>query len=110
MSRKSREDKSEWKTPSVYAFVKGYSAFRAKGYEPIENDVLLWLENTSSTSNDHYASGEQSCREQRHCMYTTSAYLQDLYLRADINRVYSTILVVDTKTMFDDDEEYKDYV
>ena len=75
MSRKSREDKSEWKTPSVYAFVKGYSAFRAKGYEPIENDVLLWLENTSSTSNDHDASGEKSCREQRQKEFSILIYL-----------------------------------
>ena len=107
MSRKSREDKSEWKTPSVYAFVKGYSAFRAKGYEPIENDVLLWLDNTSSTSNDQVASDEKSCGDKRHCMYTASSYLQDFFLRTDSKRVHSTILVVDIKTMFDDDEEYK---
>ena len=50
MSRKSREDQSAWKMPTLYAFVGDYGPFKTKGYEPIEN-TLIWLCNSQKPDN-----------------------------------------------------------
>eukprot|EP00588_Corethron_pennatum_P007645 CAMPEP_0194297466 /NCGR_PEP_ID=MMETSP0169-20130528/58968_1 /TAXON_ID=218684 /ORGANISM="Corethron pennatum, Strain L29A3" /LENGTH=487 /DNA_ID=CAMNT_0039047275 /DNA_START=246 /DNA_END=1709 /DNA_ORIENTATION=+ len=71
MSRKAREDKSAWKTPSVHAFVGDYGPFRTRECRPIEQ-VLVILCNERS--------GGGSGGPQRHAMYDFAGPAQRMLL------------------------------
>ena len=96
MSRKSREDNSSWKTPSIYAFVGDYAPLRTKGYEPIEN-ALVWL--------DFSRDGDE-----RHAMYSYAGQAQEILIKNNESSPDTprTILVVDVKDMFDSKDEYQE--
>ncbi len=103
MSRKSREDKSEWKLPSLYAFVGDYSPFRTKGYDPIGN-TLVWFHNS-------WAKDEEGIEDNgRHPMYPLAGGIQEELLMRDRgqNPNFSTVLVIDIKDMFETKDEYED--
>jgi G3E family GTPase len=96
MSRKSREDQSAWKVPSLYAFVGEYGPFKLNGYEPIQK-TLIWLCNSRTNDDD----------DGRHAMYSLAGAAQELLLQQPGSR-FTTILVVDIKDMFENHDEYKE--
>jgi len=109
MSRKARQDQSEWKLPSIYAFVGDYSGFRVKGYEPLEKDTLVWLCNTGHASRDDTGctapfisddkkknkngkngqkgekkqASQTNQQEERHAMHSYAGATQELLLQTD---------------------------
>jgi len=103
MSRKSRGDKSPWKTPSVYAFVGDYGPFRAKRFEPIEQVLVILYDKISRC-----ASGPQ-----HHTMYDFAGQAQKRLLKSDdstlgdqdTDTIRNGILVIDVRYMFDTDQE-----
>jgi len=96
MSRKSREDQSAWKVPSLYAFVGEYGPFKLNGYEPIKK-TLIWLCNSRTNDDD----------DGRHAMHSLAGAAQELLLHQPDSR-FTTILVVDIKDMFENHDEYKE--
>ncbi|KAL7576709.1 hypothetical protein ACA910_005633 [Epithemia clementina (nom. ined.)] len=111
MSRKCRQDRSEWKSPKVYAFTGGYCPFKTKEVELIGGyDCLLLLWNSALyTDKDGTA---------RHPMYSLAGEMQHLLLQMPsydddestspssdsvVKRSLRTVLVVDIRNMFDDD-------
>ena len=95
MSRKSREDQSAWKMPSLYAFVAEYAPFKTKGYQPIEN-TLIWLCNSQV----------QYAEDGRHKMYQLAGPIQQELLHG--NPRFSLVLVIDVAGMFESNGEYEE--
>ena len=98
MSRKSREDQSTWKMPTLYAFVGEYGPFKIKGYEPIEN-TLIWLCNSQIKDAED---------DGRHDMYSLAGPIQKELLFGSSR--YSSVLVMDIASMFENKEEYDDAI
>lgn len=98
MSRKSREDQSTWKMPTLYAFVGEYGPFKTKGYEPIEN-TLIWLCNSQIKDAED---------DGRHDMYSLAGPIQKELLFGSSR--YSSVLVMDIASMFENKEEYDDAI
>ena len=101
MSRKAREDKSSWKTPLIYAFAGDYGPFRTKGFQPIE-DVVVVLYN-----------GGKDAEEERHAMYPLAGEAQELLLKqppdhdnnSQIQSTKNGIIILDIRGMFDNDQD-----
>lgn len=95
MSRKARQDRSSWKTPSIYAFAGDYGPFRAKG---LIEDTLVVI--TKS----------QSDNEGRHCMHPLAGQAQELLLKNNqpLSSISNGIIVIDIHSMFTCDDDNDD--
>ena len=108
MSRKAREDKSTWKTPLIYAFAGDYGPFRTKGFQPIE-DVVVVLYNGSNSGKAQDAEDN----EERHAMYPLAGEAQELLLKQPsqdgsqyyLDKMKHGILLLDIRGMFDTHED-----
>jgi G3E family GTPase/ADP-ribose pyrophosphatase YjhB (NUDIX family) len=115
MSRKARENKSAWKTPAIYAFTGDYGPFRAKGFHPIEQ-VLVVLKNGSEGGSGSGTSGSaKGGQPQQHALYNLAGEAQELLLKDDdrtastnttTNNMNNGILVIDVRAMFETDDEF----
>lgn len=105
MSRKVFEDKTSWKTPSLYVFASGYGPFRAKAFDPIE-DLVVMLYNGDGIAPPN---NEQ---HRRHAMYDLAAEAQTLLVKDETELLLASpsicngILVIDIRDMFEDQEEF----
>jgi ADP-ribose pyrophosphatase YjhB (NUDIX family) len=99
MSRKSGVDQSKWKMPSTFSFVGEYGPFNIKGVDPIDY-TLVWLCNSSRTNATIDDDG-------RHDMYAMAGAAQEALLEQP-NSNLTTILVIDVKDMFEDEDEYNE--
>ena len=79
MSRKSRDDKSQWSTASIYAFTGNYGPFKVRDHEPISN-CLLFL--TKAAAHDTANKGNS------HSLNSFAACLQNLLLQEEKEDVY----------------------
>mmetsp|Transcript_26939 Transcript_26939/g.40460 ORF Transcript_26939/g.40460 Transcript_26939/m.40460 type:complete len:1047 (-) Transcript_26939:411-3551(-) len=100
MSRKAREDRSKWKTPSIYSFVGDYGPFKAKGYDPIDQ-VLVLLHNSAA---------QNASTSRKHDMLPLAGEAQQLLLKKEEigllpSSISSGIIVVDVHSMFKEEEE-----
>jgi G3E family GTPase/ADP-ribose pyrophosphatase YjhB (NUDIX family) len=110
MSRKFREDRSEWKLPKVFAFSSGYGPFKTKEGDLIGGDDCLFLLWNSASCKD-------KDEKVRHPMYSLAGEMQHLFLQTSrhdeaestsdsdlslFTRSLRTVLVVDIRNMFDD--------
>ena len=73
MTRKFRQDQSTWKIPSIQVFNVGYSSYRVKGVEAIDN-ALVWFYNSSSI-----ADIPDDVDSRRHPLCSSAGLLQDLF-------------------------------
>jgi hypothetical protein len=86
MSRKARVDRASWNTPTVYGFSGDYGPFKIKGYQPIE-DVLLVLDATTESDrmvfddNDDDMDGSPAKNGLRHPMHRMAGQVQQLLLQ-----------------------------
>lgn len=112
MSRKAREDRAAWNTPTVYGFAGDYGPFKIKGYQPIE-DLLLVLDATTESDRvalDDEGSPIKNGQQLRHPMYRMAGQVQELLLSQNEwslstdstklqERQFHRILVVDVSDM-----------
>jgi G3E family GTPase/ADP-ribose pyrophosphatase YjhB (NUDIX family) len=88
MSRKAREDKSSWNTPTIYAFAGDYGPFKVRGESPIE-DALVLLKVTMPAEDT----------DGRHAVYQIAGQAQQLLLQQSQHdqepRQFQHILVLD---------------
>lgn len=97
MSRKVREDSSTWQMPSLYAFVGAYGPIKIKAHDLIKN-TLIWICNSCMYENDG-----------QHHLYSLAGDIQQqLLLKANGNKRFNTVLVVDVKDMFVSQQRYED--
>ncbi len=101
MSRKARQDQSNWKLPSIQIFNVGYSSFRTKNVEAIEN-ALVWFYNSS---NDADYLVDQQENKRNHPLYSSAGLLQDLLLRKQNNYRFSCMICIDLADICKDEEE-----
>ena len=97
MSRKAREDKSNWLTPDIFVFAGDFGPFKTRNGAPI-TDALVILTSTiqvkSKTKGDKRKKTKDSVideehakddRVRRHSMYSAAGYAQDLLLEEHVD-------------------------
>ena len=105
MARKAIQDKSSWRTPSIYIFVSGYGPFQPKEMDSIENFTVLLYDGYCKDDTSSVHSKEPT---HHHPMYNFAGEAQELLLnRVDPeNHLLSNgLLVVDVRDMFENKEE-----
>mmetsp|Transcript_27409 Transcript_27409/g.66562 ORF Transcript_27409/g.66562 Transcript_27409/m.66562 type:complete len:1032 (-) Transcript_27409:204-3299(-) len=115
MSRRSRQDKTTWKVPSVYGFVGDYGPLKIKGFEPLDN-VVVWLHRSNNSSSRKDKNGTKIVKK-FHPMYSLTGPLQQLLLSADDfenqnqdpaakeGKRKRAVLVIDVQSMLQDDDD-----
>jgi len=116
MSRKSREDKSAWKIPSIYAFSGGYGPYRVKTYDVIDGAAVL-IHNSSIPPSSMQGDEEEKKEDGNnsnysHPMYSLAGQMQQNLLAE--SKGYSSeskaFFILDICDMFDDMDEYEDVI
>ncbi|KAG7362783.1 cobalamin synthesis protein, P47K [Nitzschia inconspicua] len=92
MSRKFRQDRSDWKLPKVYALTGDYSPFKMHNHDVIQGrDCLVLLWKSTQQSDQH--------GNLRHPMYSLAGEMQQLLLKE--SSPFRTVIVVDIHHMFE---------
>jgi len=121
MSRKSREDKSSWKIPSIYAFSGGYGPYRVKTFDAIDGAAVLIHNSSVSSSSKQGVEKSNSDEEKKedsdnfyysHPMHSLAGQLQQHLLAEskDYSSESKSFFILDVCDMFDDMNEYEDAI
>jgi ADP-ribose pyrophosphatase YjhB (NUDIX family) len=97
MSRKARQDRALWNTPTIYAFAGDYGPFKFRGDSPIE-DALVVLTVTKRDDKEGVL---------RHPVYRMAGEAQHLLLTEKI-RNFKNIIVVDLGDMICEESTLSD--
>ena len=121
MSRKSREDKSLWKLPTIYIFSGSYGPVRVKSYDPIDG-ATVFIYNSLHPSTSHQNGKEEEKKDDTdssyyaHPMHTLAGHLQHLLLGEKTynydaaGKDSKTFIVIDLCEMFDNQDYYEDAI
>ena len=96
MSRKSREDKSSWRVPSIYAFAGDYGPFKPRDATAIENALVLL---TSTSNKDSTKNDDADANTRRHPLYTHAVQAQNILLGESCRYHFRHLIIFDVADM-----------
>ncbi|CAJ1957646.1 unnamed protein product [Cylindrotheca closterium] len=110
MSRKAQENRSEWKTPSIYAFSGDYGPFKIRRNEPIDNALVYFMKDGITAVSSAKAGSTAARTQRQHPMLEMAAVAQQLLLKpgdcSTQEYLFSAILVIHVSGMMVDTDEF----